>query len=79
MSKIGMMEKELGMQDRDDLSALTSMANLASTHRSNGQGQEAEEVGTKVMEASSTVLGNEHPDTILSMKNLAFTYRSQER
>jgi dihydroxyacetone kinase DhaKLM complex PTS-EIIA-like component DhaM len=55
------------------------MANLASKYRSKGRGQEAEELGTQVMEASSAVPGEEHADTILSMANLASTYRNQER
>jgi hypothetical protein len=53
VSKVWMMEAELETQDRKNLSALTSMANLASTHRSDGRGQEAEEVETKVMEEMS--------------------------
>jgi dihydroxyacetone kinase DhaKLM complex PTS-EIIA-like component DhaM len=74
-----MIEEGLSVEEKEDISALTSMANLASTHSSDGRGQEAEELGTKVMEVSSTVLGEGHPDTILSMANLASTYRNQER
>ena len=32
-----------------------------------------------VMETRKRVLGEEHPDTLMSMDNLAFTYQSQGR
>jgi hypothetical protein len=62
-----MIEKGLSVQDKDDISALTFMANLASKYRSEGRGQEAEELGTQVMEASSTVRGEKHADTTISL------------
>ncbi|KAK1991096.1 hypothetical protein LX36DRAFT_555742, partial [Colletotrichum falcatum] len=32
-----------------------------------------------ISETSSRVLGDEHPDTLTSMNNLAYTWKSQER
>jgi hypothetical protein len=40
---------------------------------------EAEELDVQVMETAKRVLGNEHPDTLTSMNNLAFTLKSQNR
>jgi hypothetical protein len=47
------------------------MANLASTYRNQGRWKEAEELFVQVMETSLRVLGQEHPDTLTSMNNLA--------
>ncbi|KAF1922859.1 uncharacterized protein M421DRAFT_338260 [Didymella exigua CBS 183.55] len=44
-----------------------------------GRWKEAEELEVQVMETSSRVLGKEHPDTLTSMNNLAFTLKSQSR
>jgi len=44
-----------------------------------GRWKEAEELDVKVMEARSRVLGEEHPDTLSAMGNLASTYRNQGR
>jgi tetratricopeptide (TPR) repeat protein len=44
-----------------------------------GRWKEAEELQVKVLEASRRVLGEEHPDTIRAMANLAATYRDQGR
>ena len=41
--------------------------------------KEAEELEVQVMETSLRVLGQEHPDTLTSMNNLAFTWRTQGR
>lgn len=54
------------------------MANLASTFWNQGRWKEAE-LEVQVMEASSRVLGEEHPDTLTSMDNLAFTMKVQGR
>jgi hypothetical protein len=43
----------------------------------NGLWQDAERLFVQVMETRSRVLGAEHPDTLLSMGNLASTYRKQ--
>jgi hypothetical protein len=39
-----------------------------------GRWKEAEEMDVKVMEANSRMLGEEHPDTLSAMANLALTY-----
>ncbi|KAL8815792.1 MAG: hypothetical protein Q9223_005111 [Gallowayella weberi] len=44
-----------------------------------GRWKEAEELEVQVMETSQRVLGEEHPDTLTSMANLASTYRNQGR
>jgi tetratricopeptide (TPR) repeat protein len=46
---------------------------------SDGRYKETEELEVLVMETSSRVLGDEHPDTLASMANLAFTYGDQGR
>ncbi|KAI1554711.1 kinesin light chain, partial [Pyrenophora tritici-repentis] len=52
---------------------LSSMANLASTYRNQGRWKEAEQLEVQVMQARKRVLGDEHPDKMTSMHNLAFT------
>jgi tetratricopeptide (TPR) repeat protein len=44
-----------------------------------GRYDEAEGQFTKVFETRKRVLGQEHPDTLTSMVNLASTYRNQGR
>jgi hypothetical protein len=46
---------------------------------SDGRYKEAEELQVQIMETKERVLGEEHPDTLTSMANLAVTYRNQER
>ena len=46
---------------------------------SDGRWKEAEELYMQVMETRKRVLGEEHPDTLTSMANLASTYRNQGR
>ncbi|KZL79726.1 tpr domain protein, partial [Colletotrichum incanum] len=53
------------------------MANLASTYWNQGRWKEAEELEVRVMEMRKRVLGDEHPDTLTSIANLASTYRDQ--
>ena len=55
------------------------MTNLATTYMSQGQWKEAEELGVQLMEIRKRVLGEEHPDTLLSMHNLAFIWKGQGR
>jgi len=40
---------------------------------------EAEKMDMQVMETRKRVLGEEHPDTLTSMNNLAFTIQKQGR
>ncbi|KAK3614866.1 hypothetical protein LTR22_027643 [Elasticomyces elasticus] len=56
-----------------------SVGNLASVYRDQGQWQEAEELEEQVLETRKRVLGEEHPDTLLSMNNLAATCSNQGR
>ena len=44
-----------------------------------GRWKEAEELEVQVMETRKRVLGAEHPDTLTSMANLAFTWKRQGR
>ncbi|KAF8864851.1 FabD/lysophospholipase-like protein [Acephala macrosclerotiorum] len=46
---------------------------------SDGRWKEAEELDVQVMETRKTLLGQEHPDTLTSIANLAATYRKQGR
>jgi hypothetical protein len=46
---------------------------------SDGRYNEAERLFSEVVETRTRVLGEEHPDTLTSMANLALTYRSQGR
>lgn len=46
---------------------------------SDGKYNKAEELFVQVMETRKRVLGDEHPDTLTSMANLASTYRNQGR
>jgi Tetratricopeptide repeat len=41
--------------------------------------KEAEELEVQVMEKRERVLGQDHPDTLTSMNNLAFAWKSQGR
>ena len=50
------------------------MNNLAGTYHALGQMKEAAALHEKVLEARRRTLGDEHPDTLLSMNNLAGTY-----
>ncbi|KAJ9662196.1 hypothetical protein H2198_001547 [Neophaeococcomyces mojaviensis] len=63
----------------EKLSALSSMAWLASTHRNQGRWEEAEQLEVQVMETFKTKLGADHPDTLSSMANLASTFWNQGR
>jgi hypothetical protein len=50
---------------------------LVSLLREGGKLQESERLGIQVMEAFQRSFGNEHPDTIISMENLAQTWTQQ--
>jgi Tetratricopeptide repeat len=53
------------------------MVNLALTYWYQGQWKEAEELEVQVMETRKRVLGQEHPDTLISMNNLPWTLKCQ--
>jgi hypothetical protein len=46
------------------------------TLHKDGRWREAAELFVQVMETRKRVLGEEHPDTLISMNNLASTYRN---
>ena len=52
---------------------------LGVSYRQQGRWKEAEELELRVMEVMRRVLGEEHPDTLTSMSNLATTYHEQGR
>ncbi|KAL4943217.1 hypothetical protein BDV06DRAFT_211251 [Aspergillus oleicola] len=52
---------------------------LSSICRDQGRLKEAEELEVQAMEARSQVLGPEHPDTLTSMANMAYTLYSQNK
>ena len=54
-------------------------SNIGLVYYYEGRSKEAEELFVQVMEIRKRVLGEEHPDTLTSMANLASTYRNQGR
>jgi len=58
---------------------LTLVWKCAMTLYSDGRYNEAEGLFVQVMETRKNVLGGEHPDTLISMANLASTYSNQGR
>lgn len=52
---------------------------IGKVYRDEGRWKEAEELQVQVMETRKKVLGEEHPDTLTSMHNLALTYQKQGR
>jgi hypothetical protein len=67
-------EKEDDNEGRLDL-----VRKCALTLDSDGRYKEAEALQVQVMQMRKRVLGDEHPDTLTSMGNLASTYRNQGR
>src|SRR3984957_8106013 len=54
-------------------------ARLEHVYMDGGRWKEAEKLSVLVMETRKQVLGEEHPDTLMSMNNLASTYWNQGR
>jgi hypothetical protein len=54
------------------------MANLARTYWNQGKWNEAEQLEVQVLDMRKKLLGAEHPDTLMSMGNLASTYSIRE-
>ncbi|EKM82275.1 hypothetical protein AGABI1DRAFT_124759 [Agaricus bisporus var. burnettii JB137-S8] len=87
--EVVVMEKTKQLLGDDHPDTLSSMGNLASTYREQGKSKEAEalEVVGKskeaealevvVMEKTKQLLGDDHPDTLSSMGNLAIMYSNQ--
>ncbi|KAK3985963.1 kinesin light chain [Cladorrhinum sp. PSN332] len=87
---VQVMETSKTKLGADHPDTLTSMANLASTlwnqgrweeaeKLNQGRWEEAEKLDVQVMETRKTKLGADHPSTLTSMNNLAFTWKSQGR
>lgn len=55
------------------------MTNLTSTFGNQGRWEEAEKLELQVMETRKAKLGEDHPSTLTSMANLAFTWKSTDR
>jgi tetratricopeptide (TPR) repeat protein len=65
--------------DDDNKEWLDLASKCARALYSEGRYKEAEELQVQVMQTRKRVLGNEHPDTLISMNNLASTFRNQGR
>jgi tetratricopeptide (TPR) repeat protein len=65
--------------DGDDKGKLDLASKCALALYSDGRWKEAEELLMQVVQTRKKVLGDEHPDTLTRMDNLASTYRSQGR
>ena len=55
------------------------MNNLATTYKSQGKYDEAEVLYKQCLDKSKVVLGEDHPETLITMNNLAALYKSQGR
>ncbi|PPQ87573.1 hypothetical protein CVT26_015305 [Gymnopilus dilepis] len=55
------------------------MGNLARTYSDQGRLDEAEKLEVQVLDSRKRLLGDKHPDTLLSMGNLAATHRDLDR
>jgi tetratricopeptide (TPR) repeat protein len=60
----------------DHPDVLTSLSNLAGALRAQGQLNEAQDLQTRILDASRRTLGPEHPDTHAGINNLAETSRA---
>ncbi|KAL2194472.1 hypothetical protein P885DRAFT_71243 [Corynascus similis CBS 632.67] len=76
LEAVKLREEVLGS---DHTLTLTSMANLASTYRTQGRWKEAEKLQVQVVESCKTKFGADHPWTLTSINNLALTYNAQGR
>jgi hypothetical protein len=66
-------------QKKDDDERLDLAQKCAMALYIDGQYNGAEELQVQVMQMRKRVLGDEHPDTLTSISNLALTYKSQGR
>ena len=65
------MKEKLGS---DHPETLISMGNLISTYWKKCKWDEAEKLGTQLMDAMKERFGSDHPDTLKSMADLACIY-----
>ena len=59
--------------------SLTSPHNLVIRYSEVGRLEKALQLTERVVEARKRTVGDEHPDTLTSMANLAFTYEAQSQ
>jgi hypothetical protein len=62
--------------DDDDEERLSLTQKSATALSSDGRYKEGEELQVQVMQTRKIVLGDEHPETLTSMNNLALAYRN---
>jgi hypothetical protein len=55
------------------------MSNLAFTYHNLGDFYRAQELGIVVLEKRKQVLGDNHPESLRAMRNLALTYRRLDK
>ncbi|KAJ5496696.1 hypothetical protein N7463_008683 [Penicillium fimorum] len=91
--QVQVMETRKTKLGEDHPDTLTGMANLALTYTRQGRWEEAEKLQAQnqgrweeteklevqVMETRKTKLGDDHPDTLASMTNLAFTWKFSDQ
>ncbi|KAJ7467663.1 hypothetical protein FB451DRAFT_1483076 [Mycena latifolia] len=85
--EIGLLQKRKSLQGDNDPATLTVMGNLACLYQRLGRFREAKELRGKLNKAEELeilvlkkwqkIIGDSHPDTLLSMANLSFTYYKQ--
>jgi tetratricopeptide (TPR) repeat protein len=68
-----------GLTEQDNEATTNLVWKCAMTLLEDGRWMNAEELFVQVMETRKRVLGEEHPDTLTSIANLASTYRNQGR
>jgi hypothetical protein len=68
-----------GEEEEEEGERLELARKCAMTLYSDGRWEEAKELFVQVMETRKRALGEEHPSTLISMADLASTYRNQER
>ncbi|CAG8345731.1 unnamed protein product [Penicillium salamii] len=68
---------DLGCINNIEMGVVFIWSTLARVHYDEGRWEAAEQLFVQVMEMSKTKLGEDHPDTLTSMANLASTYRNQ--
>jgi hypothetical protein len=67
-------KKLFGLEHNETLS---SMGLIGLAYSLGGRWKEAKELEIQVMKTRQRILGKEHPDTLISIVNLASTYRNQ--
>ena len=81
MREIALKSREQRMQlfGEQDEECLESSAMLATVYRLEGQWGKAENLEVQVMETRKNKVDDDHPDTLTSMANLAFIWKSLAR